>query len=589
MKSKKNPGEASKVIDFREHHQVKQKKLQRRMSYGALIVLAVVVVSFVAWPILSNGAGGNESISLGSYRGEPINYSSEYGLFNNNLNSALNQPGSSNFDDDYQRRGLFEQAFFSTVGQYGRYFFLRDRGNDVSRREANSLIYKQFSQDGKFDRSAWNKLQNDPNRLKDAQNIMSYAAAQNIWADIYGSVDLIDGAGLELLVPTPGDVRKVSYLYHKISAFPEAEVEKFYDKNSKLFQKKFLSRIVVDSKANRKKVEAELTDGGDFGELAQLYSGDVYSQDKGEYGNEFYYKMLDFFRDMDGIDEEKALEWTKEVFGLEGDEYAGPYELDKQWYFFRVKSRTEIAAEEEASEDAKDANGGGSADGENEDGGNEDGEAADNAEEEPLTGFAAVASVVRDYIEENEVSLITDYFRKNLETLKARAESGESLAALDQSDRDVNAGYGRTPEFFGFSYSGEDGSSLYDPISGAFTEEGLAALITKSKPFFEDIFSLEEGELSDVMLFGEEDDQEGAGYPGQKYVAFFRLEEVRQSNVNDFARNVGGGLESKESLFNYYLSSLLTGGTELEFLNNRNLKQRFDSAYNTWSSGLPQN
>ena len=83
------------------------------------------------------------------------------------LNGLLNQFGIDSTSSDYQQRIVFERAFFSTVNQYGHYFFLRDRGHDVSTQEANALIYQQFVQDGKFNRTAWNQLQDEPNRFKE--------------------------------------------------------------------------------------------------------------------------------------------------------------------------------------------------------------------------------------------------------------------------------------------------------------------------------------------------------------------------------------------------------------------------------------
>ena len=147
---------------------------------------------------------------------------------------------------------------------------MHDRGHDVSDKEANTLIYEQFIEDGKFNRAAWNQLQDDPNGLKNAQNIMTYVAARAIWNDVYQSMDLINGKELELLVPTLGDVRKVSYLYYRVADFPETEVEKFYNENAQSFEKQFLRRIVVDSKDDRKKVEDGLKNGDSFGELAQF-------------------------------------------------------------------------------------------------------------------------------------------------------------------------------------------------------------------------------------------------------------------------------------------------------------------------------
>ena len=147
-------------------------------------------------------------------------------------------------------------------------------------------------------------------------------------------------------------MRKVSYLYYKVADFPETEVEKFYNENSQLFQKQFMRRIVVDSKENLDKVEKELKNNGNFGELAQLYSNDVYSQSKGEYGYKFYYEIRDFFsRDsLDDITEDLATEWSDKIFTLKQGEYAGPYKLAEQWYFFQIKTAEEIEAEEAAKE-----------------------------------------------------------------------------------------------------------------------------------------------------------------------------------------------------------------------------------------------
>ncbi len=572
MKSTPPKDANSKALQLqREKHRSHQKKFERRMSYGALVVLVIVVAAFVAWPVLSNGAGSNDGLSLGSYRGKPIQYSARYGLFNNNLNRLLDQFGMDN--SSAQLRNIFERAFFSTVSQYGRYFFLRDRGNEVSSREANGLIYQQLTQDGKLNRSAWNDLQNDPNRLKDTQDLMIYAAAQDIWNDVYNSTDLVRGKELELLVPTLGDLRRVSYLYYTVADFPESEVETFYDKNNRLFEKAFLRRIVVDS-ANRKKVESELADSGNFGELAQLYSQDVYSQSKGEYGYQFSYELNRFFADFEDITEEQAKEWTDKVFSLKQGEYAGPYELNKQWYFFQIKTEAEIEAEKEAEKVAADEDAAG----------NEQAITEEPAGE--LSGFASVAPIVRSYIERNELSLITDYFRKELETLRVRAKSADSLLGLEQDDRAVRADYGSSSEYFGFAYAGENAGAIYDLLSDAFDEKDLAALLQGSKQFFEDIFALKPGELSDVMLFG----TEAAGSDTeQQYIVLFRLEEFRQSNVNDFVRSPGDDLTSRKSLFNYYLSSILSSGMELGFLQSRNLKQHFDSAYNSWSSRQVRN
>ena len=546
----------AKVVQF------EQKKFQQRISYGAMIVLAVIVVSFIAWPVLQGGFSASGNVRLGLYRGEPIRYDPDYGLFASNFQSLLQQFGVDSSSSDFERRSVFLRAFFATVRQYGRYFFLRDLGTDVSRKEANTLLYRQFVQEGRLDRAAWNRLQNDPNRLKNAQNIMIYAASGEIWEDIYSSVDLIGPKELELLVPTLGDMRKVSYLYYRISDYPESEVEEFYNANRELFQKQFLRRISLDSGAKLKKLETELSAGGNFGELAQLYSDDVYSQSKGEYGRQFYYELRDFFfegSEKGSITQEQATEWTTQIFNLNRGEYAGPFQLGEKFFFFQLKTQAELDEEEDAQEASKEA---------------------EQSVETRESSFTAVASAVRSYIQVNELATITDYFRRNLEILKARAKEPQAVDGLAGIERgDLDANYNMSPEFFGFQYSGSEGGALYDSLASSFPEPGLATAIRNSGQFFEEIFSLEQGGLSPVMLLGLDETD-----PEQQYVAFFRLEESRDSSVNDFSRNAGDDLSSKQSLFNYYLNSLLTSGLELEFLNRKNLKQRFERAYQEWSS-----
>ena len=58
---------------------------------------------------------------------------------------------------------------------------------------------------------------------------MNYAAAQNIWNDVYESTKFTNNKALELLVPTWG--MRNFLLYYKVADFPETEVEKFYNEN----------------------------------------------------------------------------------------------------------------------------------------------------------------------------------------------------------------------------------------------------------------------------------------------------------------------------------------------------------------------
>ena len=81
-----------------------------------------------------------------------------------------------------------------------------------------------------------------------------------------------------------------------------------------------------------------------------------------------------------------------------------------------------------------------------------------------------------------------NYFRKNLEILKFRAKSADDLESLDQEGLEAQASFSVTPEFFGFNYSSEGSTPLYEPMTKSFTEDGLAAVLRNPSNFLKIFF-----------------------------------------------------------------------------------------------------
>ena len=95
---------------------------------------------------------------------------------------------------------------------------------------------------------------------------------------------------------------------------------------------------------------------------------------------------------------------VRQNFCFKQGEYAGPYKLAEQWYFFQIKTAEEIKAEEaakEAEEKAQETTEEETQSEKPEETLNEEQatEPNDSAKLEQETAFTAVASTVRSYIE----------------------------------------------------------------------------------------------------------------------------------------------------------------------------------------------
>ncbi len=111
-------------------------------------------------------------------------------------------------------------------------------------------------------------------------------------------------------------------------AVPEAEAKALYDERIKTLPKQEEVRarhILVESEEEAKKVRQELTDGGDFTELAAKYSKDRGGQDGGDLGYFTRGQMVKPFEDA--------------AFTLESGALSEPVQSDFGWHIIKVEDK----------------------------------------------------------------------------------------------------------------------------------------------------------------------------------------------------------------------------------------------------------
>lgn len=523
---KQDTPEKSKVLSMAD----KYKKKQQNLSNGAFVILVIVVVAFVAWPILSHPGGGG-SLVFGAYKGKEIVYSQEYGLFKAQLENSMRYISSDS--PLYQVRSAFENAFFATVSNMGMYRKLEKEGTSISDQEVNALLVQQFtSPETGLDRASLQALSG--NELANAQEIMRYAAASEVWNDIYMQSTLFSNEMLSLIVPSLGDMRKISYLYFQVEDFPDSALEAYYEKNKKLFRTESLQRITVNSNGDANKVKAELEKpNANFAELAKQYSVDVFSLQGGKAGSSSYHELLSTFEN-GAADTSPVSEWADKVFSLSPGSFAGPYEINSQWVFYQLD------AEAEPADDS----------------------------------FEAMKKDVQDYIKAKDLSQITSYFEEELKQLRSEASATpqQSLAQIAAgSSTGVRSG---ESDYFGFNYNEGSSTMLFPRLAESFKESALASAANKSKDFYQTVFSMEAGSLSYPLLIGED------------YVMLIRLENTRKSNINDFVQDSSSNLLNRA---NYLGEAVEMYGDQLEFLNSRNLRNSFERAFSNYASAYTSN
>ncbi len=424
--------------------------LKRNMLYGgAVFILLLSVVTFVAIPSAGNSVAKQNTITFGKWDGTPIEYVQD-SYFIRQIQSISDQMKAQGQEiNQYSYYSVMQSAFNSAVVRLAILEELKIAGYKVPQSAVDkALIPYYLDSNGRYSTKLYNETA-ETTRASRRATLTEDLTAQRYIDDVFGDANANYGlktapGETDLIKKMYGPDRIFNFVSFSTAAYPDAETAAWGKEHADLFVKHDLSVITVETEAAAKKVAASLSKNEvSFEDAVTTYSTRVGTDAAGKLTKSFRVDLNKLFADAKDLDA---------VLALAPGAVSGIVKADKNWAIVRCDSEAK---------------------------------AADFADP---TVIAAAAS----YINENERGRVEDYF-------VAKAKEFTAMADKDGLDAACKA-FGvekKTTTPFGINYGDVNILSAvpvdtYTELSGAQTNE----------TFFKTAFSLAPNAVSEPILLG---------------------------------------------------------------------------------------
>lgn len=412
---------------------------------GSVIVFILATVTFIGAPAIGGSMGGGSSarIEFGSYRGRPIEYA-QGNFFERQLRTIAEQQNQAGSEDlESQLYWIWRQAF-EAAAVHTAIMYYSDQGNmDVSedRIDIELAQYPAFLENGSFSSERYQAMP-AAERFSLRSYIKEVLIHQQFLEDMIGDNRHSEGE-VAFLQDMARTERRFSFVSFAFDDFPQEQVLNYAEENADLFRRINLSSITINTgRTDADEVHRQAVEGvSSFEELARTHSADIFSEQGGEMGWEYYYDLEPDFVDVAQLEE---------VFSLRAGEISPVIETRTGYVFYRVNEPTQAL-------DLDDA---------------------------------ATIEVVRDYMDTFARGQIEDFAFARAEAFAEAAEELGFNAAAEQLGVDVE----RT-EFFPLNYQGVPLLEQPRAMEGADLDNA-ASLET----FFRAAFSISEDETSSPLV-----------------------------------------------------------------------------------------
>lgn len=413
----------------------------------SIIILVVVVLAFVAGPLLGrSAAGANGDLVFGTYKGKDVEYAAGTYFaraYENQLQQVQQQMNEEGGDLGIQQiYTAFRNAYDSTIFRYGILDMAQEANvlvsaTEVTRTLASSPRFQD--EEGNFSSQLLQEaLSQQPNLKEEVRKDLLFDQAQQ---DILMDSQLTENE--IAFISQMGQERRIfDIVSYNFSDYPNSEAVLFLEENPELFRSIELSSITVGSLAEAEDVLERLNSSeGVFEEIAEANSTDVYAAEGGSRGLVWYFDIRRDFEDEDAADILFNLNEGEisEIFKLRNDRFA----------VYRADSSVQEA------------------------------DAADQTALEQVKGY--VLSLERGQV--------SDYFRSEAESFIERSgEIGWASAVAEAGVEPVTTNpvainYGDIP--------------LYPTLQSA--SSGVLSGASSRESLFTEMFSLEQNELSSAI------------------------------------------------------------------------------------------
>ena len=416
---------------------------------GTIIILVIVAITFLGGPAIrfwdSNSRG---KIIFATYHGKDISYQSG-NFFSYAYDAYADQIGLNSLNDEdvsFRLQLIWRQAYNDTLLRTATIDFAEPRGAYASRSAIDNAIIKlpRFQENDEFSIERYRNTTS-----QDLYQLSAVIKDDIIFNKVYTSlVDFVSFSNQEkdFFIQMGKDKYSFTIVPFEKKQYPNKELVQYFKTNKKKFQSFTLFSITF--KGDKKDIQEyrrQIVDGEKtFEEQARLISTDRFADQGGLQGEIYAYALRNTYNDT----------IIQKILSLKKDNTSGVLEVSKGNYvLFKMGSEKKYI---------------------------------DIKKKENLTR-------IRDYIEQNDSSVLTQYLLKKAQEFKQDAQSNGFYRTVLQLSL---KSYTLDPFPLNYGNITELGTLHSDNISGiaagAFQEE-----------FFKVFFSLSPGDVSDPVLIRE--------------------------------------------------------------------------------------
>lgn len=265
------------------------------MKYGTYTILALLVITFIGAPIISNNFGALDPLVFGKYGVEEIKYEP------NNYFGRLVQGTLQQYEEQYPEMvnnnfiisTVWKQSFDQTVIQLG----LLDLAKQANYSPSNSFIkdiittYPDLQENGQFSPELYNTL-SDTTKQTLLQNQKEETTSLKVYSDILFP-SLISTNELQLLTNMNNVTRSFSFVrFDKYTTQDETLLQNYGKDHPDLFKYIEYKSITLGSQSEADTVYQNITNQETtFNEAVTAFSIDSAKEDDGNRGGMYAYQI----------------------------------------------------------------------------------------------------------------------------------------------------------------------------------------------------------------------------------------------------------------------------------------------------------
>jgi parvulin-like peptidyl-prolyl isomerase len=414
----------------------------RTVTYVLTVaLLVVVVIAFVGTPALTGVASGSR-VTFGSYAGKEVVYQPGNYMARQYEGIAQQVQDSGQEITETIYRQVWRSTFDRAVFHLAMLQIADQTGVGVAQQAVDREMsqWPEFLVDGRFSSERYRALSSQ-SRYVLRDYLTEVLIDQQVRQDLFGDITLSD-AELEFLVNLGVDERQFRFVQFGFSEYPEEEVITYAEENLDRFRRANLSVITLGSESDAQSVLEQLESRTQsFEDLARNQSRDLFASDGGDMGWVYYHELELDFEDLSAVDR---------IFELGEGETSGILRTTFGWNIYRL----------------------------------------DEGPIDPDLTDEETVGDIRDYLNIFERGRVEDYLQEKASEFVelARAEDfAEAARAINQQPETTEyfpVNYGNVP------YYGTVSASANTTFAeGAYRDD-----------FFEQLFSLSEGEVTDPIV-----------------------------------------------------------------------------------------